>query len=597
MNSQIFSFLSYKSKEWELLSFVNNFKIKDIVTLFISGEKEKVGLMRISSSNCYSIILFVIFLLLTNFHRKSNEIQHYINSTLYICKTSSLAISETIKHYFKNIFQRDKEGVKIVNQTNKDFLSKLNFLNKLRQFLKKGMILQVFEDIKPLTKFQDYNNLVFYVLLFVFDFFSMKKKCVCYFKKDTKSILNRLLKIEITPEEIRILKGKSQIYKTNTSKNQIAIPKEFFNLANIELIVGLVFQLLFNSELNQISLSFLEENKSANSFCLLMLVHQILLKAKIPSEHQHRLINSCQIESILKSNGFVDKLNSHIKKIVINTLKEKDIYKDALFFIKMIRFNFTIERFRDIVSEKILENFHKILSIKLIQFLKNIFLKQKGSSHYNILEEFIKIKEFKCLFNCEQIINILFKFRPIEKKVTDENILLFNDVLLIFKAYFTFATFLLNKLKKSKQIICNEVFNREVVPTNKNSIGKYKELIVLIKKMNFLFYIFHSVMNCLLIHITSSKSVQVGKFNGDLEVEYLIHFIKLGFYLHVNNKDSDFFEFDLILNSVLSLFNREKYDERLLLAFYIYCPNNEQIDSRKVSLESILGSVRKVNNC
>jgi hypothetical protein len=110
----------------------------------------------------------------------------------------------------------------------------------------------------------------------------------------------------------------------------------------------------------------------------------------------------------------------------------------------------------------------------------------------------------------------------------------------------------------------------------------------------FLFYIFMSLMNCLLIHLVESKKIVNKNLNLNLGIEYLINLMKISFFYSTTNKDSDFIEMDLILRAMNSFIQNNYFEVRLLHGFYLYCSLEQYLENRKSLIETINDAIKKV---
>ena len=124
---------------------------------------------------------------------------------------------------------------------------------------------------------------------------------------------------------------------------------------------------------------------------------------------------------------------------------------------------------------------------------------------------------------------------------------------------------------------------------------KYTNLCFLIEEFIFVFYIFTSLINCIIISNLSSKNIIIKKNqNINLGIEYLLNLVKLGFFMYYLNNEEDFLELEIIINTMLSFLEKNLLDERLLLGFYIYCILDESLLHRKIIINSIRDILKKV---
>ncbi len=235
-------------------------------------------------------------------------------------------------------------------------------------------------------------------------------------------------------------------------------------------------------------------------------------------------------------------------------------------------------------------NLNKIISSKLTKQIYLLLKEKKGKNTYHTLSHFIRINEFKSLFNAEQTVNIIFNFKEKDNE-NEEEIKNLNDIMLYSRCFFTFFTFLVEKIGKSKTLIFNSLFNvSDMKPQNK----KYINVCNLMEEFIFLFYIFISMMNCLLIQLVESKKIVNKNLDLNLGIEYLINLTKICFFYSMTNKDSDFIEIDIILRTMKSFIQNNCFEVRLLHGFYIYCSLEQYLENRKSLIETINEFIKKV---
>jgi len=562
------------------------------------------------------IIKYLAFLYCQYKNNKENFYLHYIKLLItFLGKKNSELIFFQLKYYFnliilsKDVNKKENCLLKwnyfndyepILALRNKEFSQKLNFLKKIREYLKNGMIIEILQDVKNFSKYFDYKNIIYFVLLFVFksleSLFKDDLFNYYYSGKDTSDILNLLLKIENSNAGIEELKENYLKKRKIPLKCNKLNRKEIFTKENLLYLIYLIYQFLIvdNQTLNLTNIFYGLSNIDFNLNILFLLLN---LKSKTLNnrviDHKERLVSSVQIENLSNKNYFLKKLNNIIKNIINEILTIKDLYlNNNAFYLKILRFNFKINHFREIYCEKIMNNLNKIITSKLAKLISLLFKEKNGKNTYQILSHFIRINEFKSLFNAEQIVNIIYKFKEKDNENEEkEEIKNLNDIMIYMRCFFTFFTFLVEKIGKSKSLIFNTLFNlSDKKPQNK----KYLIVCNLMEEFIFLFYIFMSLMNCLLIHLVESKKIVNKNLNLNLGIEYLINLMKISFFYSATNKDSDFIEMDLILRAMNSFIQNNYFEVRLLHGFYLYCSLEQYLENRKSLIETINDAIKKV---
>ncbi len=260
-------FYCFKCNDLLNISFISNVKSIQFSTLhnfpnpiIVSGNRE----IEFNQLNHMIIIKYLAFLYCQYKNNKENFYLHYIKLLItFLGKKNSELIFFQLKYYFnliilsKDVNKKENCLLKwnyfndyepILALRNKEFSQKLNFLKKIREYLKNGMIIEILQDVKNFSKYFDYKNIIYFVLLFVFksleSLFKDDLFNYYYSGKDTSDILNLLLKIENSNAGIEELKENYLKKREIPLKCNKLNRKEIFTKENLLYLIYLIYQFL-----------------------------------------------------------------------------------------------------------------------------------------------------------------------------------------------------------------------------------------------------------------------------------------------------------------------------------------------------------------
>ena len=599
------------------IKYYEGSKISDLCRL---NYENNLNCVEFCSLNHFLIILYLIYLFMSFNSSKDQKYLHYFRIILVIfSKEIIYDLINQLKIYFIYLADKTekqssiemkllklqyiyKNEPQMISNKNKEFSRKMNFLEKARNYLKNGMIYELLEEMRIYQKFKDYDNILFFTYIFYIDTIESH---LCtnnfhyyFYRKDTSNILYQLIKIEEN-EKYSISKLKNN-FETKKKNNLISIRfdrSDIYSNENFVYYIYIIYKaLLIENNYNFPNKLLINKSRIDYIIHILFLLLQLTLKTRnIKDDYdEQKLVFSIQLEKISKKKFYVKKLNNLVKNLVLEIIYHKDFYNNPVQIIKILRFNFKILKFRDIFCEKVIQNLNKLVSAKLSKLIRILF-KNKDYKYNDLLDNFINPCQFTNLFNVNQLVHFIFNFKLKDQNNSKEEILIMTDIMNYIKCSFTFTTFVLSKLGKSRKLILEEIFFGIIHEHTKKNMFKYTNLCFLIEEFIFVFYIFTSLINCIIISNLSSKNIIIKKNqNINLGIEYLLNLVKLGFFMYYLNNEEDFLELEIIINTMLSFLEKNLLDERLLLGFYIYCILDESLLHRKIIINSIRDILKKV---